>query len=184
MQIDKTSFSDISIFHHEEEYSIFHKLNFTRTVGGKEWLRRYFSEPHSDFKRILGIQTVIKAILQRIDEWPMEITNGTVIMMDKFLDYNLDTVPQDQNVFTNLSYKLLHSADYSMVKFSMKHFADFFRGLKKLLYVFSSAELPVQIQFYLERIQKAFEEESLIELANLPEDTKLSMSQNLFYANF
>lgn len=184
MQIDKTSFSDISIFHHEEEYSIFHKLNFTRTVGGKEWLRRYFSEPHSDVKKILGIQTVVKIILQRLDDWPMEITNGTVIMMDKFLDYNLDAVSQNQNFLNNLSYKLLHSADYSMVKFSMKHFADFFRGLKKLLYLFSSAELPVHIQFYLERIQKAFEEESLIALANMPADTKLSMSQNLFYANF
>ena len=114
----------------------------------------------------------------------MEITNGTVIMMDKFLDYNLDTVPQDQNVFTNISYKLFHSADYSMVKFSMKHFADFFRGLKKLLYLFSSAELPIQIKFYLERIQKAFQNEALITLANWPADENLSMSQNLFYANF
>ena len=31
MQIDKISFNDISIFHQEEEFSIFHKLNFTRT---------------------------------------------------------------------------------------------------------------------------------------------------------
>jgi DNA mismatch repair ATPase MutS len=183
MQIDKTSFNDISIFHQEEEYSIFHKLNFTRTVGGKEWLRHFFSEPHSDLKRILGTQAIIKTLLQHLDEWPIEITNGTVIMMDKFLDYNLDAISQNQNILNNLSYKWLHSADYSMVKFSMKHFADFFRGLKKLLYLFSSADLPVQIQFYLERIQKVFQEESLIRLANMPEDAKLTMSQNLFYAN-
>src|SRR5215210_2075674 len=154
MQIDKISFSDISIFHQEEEFSIFHKLNFTRTAGGKEWLRRFFSEPHSDLKRILGTQTVIRTLLEHLDEWPTEITNGTVIMMDKFLDYNLDTISQNQNVLNNLSYKLLHAADYSMVKFSMKHFADFFRGLKKLLQFFSNANLPVQIQFYVERIQK------------------------------
>ena len=84
MQIDKTSFNDISIFHQEEEYSIFHKLDFTRTVGGKEWLRRFFTEPHSDLKRILGTQTIIKTLLDHLDEWPTEITNGTVIMMDKF----------------------------------------------------------------------------------------------------
>jgi hypothetical protein len=34
MQIDKISFNDISIFHEEEEFSIFHKLNFTKTEGG------------------------------------------------------------------------------------------------------------------------------------------------------
>ena len=51
MQIDKITFDDIAIFHPEEEYSIFHKLNFTKTVGGKEWLRRFFSEPHHELKR-------------------------------------------------------------------------------------------------------------------------------------
>ncbi len=52
MQIDKITFNDISLFHNEEEFSIFHKLNFTRTAGGKEWLRRFFYEPHSNLNRI------------------------------------------------------------------------------------------------------------------------------------
>ena len=183
MQIDKTSFNDISIFHQEEEYSIFHKLNFTRTVGGKDWLRRFFSEPHSDLKKILGTQTILKTLLEHLDEWPTEITNGTVIMMDKFLDYNLDPISKNQNILNALSYKLLHSADYSMVKFSMKHFADFFRGLKKLSRLFSSASLPVQIQFYVERIEKALKEEPLNRLAHIREDVDLTMGQNLYYAN-
>jgi DNA mismatch repair ATPase MutS len=104
-------------------------------------------------------------------------------MMDKFLDYNLDPISQNQNILNTVSYKLLHSADYSMVKFSMKHFADFFRGLKKLSLLLSSASLPVQIQFYVERITKALKEESLNKLADIPEDAKLSMTQNLYYAN-
>ena len=183
MQIDKTSFNDISIFHQEEEYSIFHKLNFTRTVGGKDWLRRFFSEPHSDLKKILGTQTILKTLLEHLDEWPTEITNGTVIMMDKFLDYNLDPISKNQNILNALSYKLLHAADYSMVKFSMKHFADFFRGLKKLSRLFSSASLPVQIQFYVERIEKALKEEPLNRLADIREDVDLTMGQNLYYAN-
>jgi DNA mismatch repair ATPase MutS len=183
MQIDKTSFNDISIFHQEEEYSIFHKLNFTRTVGGKDWLRRFFSEPHSDLKKILGTQTILKTLLEHLDEWPKEITNGTVIMMDKFLDYNLDPISKNQNILNALSYKLLHAADYSMVKFSMKHFADFFRGLKKLSKLFSSASLPVQIQFYVERIEKALKEEPLNRLADIREDVDLTMGQNLYYAN-
>jgi DNA mismatch repair ATPase MutS len=183
MQIDKTSFNDISIFHQEEEYSIFHKLNFTRTVGGKDWLRRFFSEPHSDLKKIFGTQTILKTLLEHLDEWPTEITNGTVIMMDKFLDYNLDPISKNQNILNALSYKLLHAADYSMVKFSMKHFADFFRGLKKLSKLFSSASLPVQIQFYVERIDKALKEEPLNRLADIREDVDLTMGQNLYYAN-
>src|SRR6476659_2779524 len=115
MQLDKVTFNDISIFHQEEEYSIFHKLNFTRTVGGKEWLRRFFSEPHHDLRRIMGTQSIIKTVLDHLDDWPDEITNGTIIMMDKFLDYNLDPVPENPNSFNSGVYKLLHSQDYAML---------------------------------------------------------------------
>src|SRR4029078_3640032 len=145
MQIDKTTFADISIFHQEEESSIFHKLNFTRTVGGKEWLRRFFSEPHQDLKRIIGTQNIIKTLLSHLDEWPTEITNGTIIMIDKFLDYNLDPVPRNRTLLNSYAYKILHAQDYDMLKYSVKHLSDFYRGLKKLLQVLSTTELPLNL---------------------------------------
>ena len=86
-------------------------------------------------------------------------------------------------MLNNVSYKFLHSADYSMVKFSMKHFADFFRGLKKLFDLFSNAQLPIQIKFYIERIGRAFQEDALKALAEIPADEKLSLKQNLYYAH-
>ena len=183
MQIDKITFTDISVFHQEEEFSIFHKLNFTRTAGGKEWLRRFFTEPHSDLKRILGTQTILKTLLDHIDEWPTEITNGTIIMMDKFLDYNLDPISPNQNIINTVTYKLFHSADYSMAKFSMKHFADFFKGMKKLSELFSSADLPSQMQFYIDRINKMLREEPMQQLVKTPKDANFSMTENLYYAN-
>jgi DNA mismatch repair protein MutS len=182
MQIDKTTFNDIAIFHQEEEFSIFNKLNFTRTVGGKDWLRRFFIEPQKDLQRILGVQNIIKTLLKHIDDWPEEITNGTIIMMDKFLDYNLDPVPSRPNDINSFTYKLLHSHDYSMVKYSVKHFADFFRGLKKILYLMAGTELPVNLNFYLERIIHILKEKPLNELAQTTGKEKFSPAQNLFYA--
>src|SRR5215213_5609664 len=149
MQVDKITYNDISIFHPEEEFSIFHKLNFTRTTGGKEWLKRFFTEPHADLKRIRGTQNVIKTLIEHLEDWPAEITNGTIIMMDKFLDYSLDPIAVSMNLFNSYSYKLLHSADYSMVKYSVKHFADFYRGMKSLVELFSATELPSQVSFYI-----------------------------------
>jgi len=183
MQIDKITFNDISIFHQEEELSIFHRLNFTKTVGGKEWLRRFFSEPHQDLKRIIGTQNIIRTLLARIDDWPTEITNGTIIMIDKFLDYNLDPVPQHPNRVNAYAYKLLHGQDYSMLKYSVKHFADFFRGLKKLLYLLSDTELPANLSFYLERIVANLKEEPLSRLAGTVADEPLSIEDNLYYAH-
>ncbi|MGZ3837089.1 MAG: MutS-related protein [Flavisolibacter sp.] len=184
MQIDKTTFSDISIFHPEEEFSIFHHLNFTRTVGGKEWLRRFFMEPHQDLQRIIGVQNIIRTFLHHLDDWPQEITNGTVIMMDKFLDYNLDPVPQHPTALNALAYKLLHSQDYSMAKFSVKHFSDFFRGLKKILQLLSGTALPANLRFYLDRIQKIFQERPLVQLAETDGTEKFSAQQVLYFAYY
>jgi len=183
MQIDKITFNDIAIFQVEEEFSIFHKLNFTRTQGGKEWLHRFFSDPHGDLKRIIGTQNIIKTIMDHLDEWPPEITNGTIIMVDKFLDYNLDPVPESLNRFNSVSYQLLHSQDYSMVKYSVRHFADFFRGLKKLSNLLASAELPGGLQYYIDRINKLLREEPLRKLADSTADTKFSRQDYLYYAH-
>lgn len=182
MQIDKITFNDISIFHQEEEFSIFHKLNFTKTTGGKEWLRRFFTEPHHDLKRIIGTQNIIKTLLEHLEDWPTEITNGTVLMMDKFLDYNLDPVPQKPNSVNSFTYKVLHKQDYSMLKYSVKHFADFYRGLKKLLYVLSNTELPAHLSFYLERIMDVLKEGPLQQLANSKSEEKFTPEQNLYFA--
>jgi DNA mismatch repair ATPase MutS len=184
MQIDKITFNDISIFHPEEEFSIFHRLNFTQTVGGKEWLRRFFMEPHHDLKRIIGVQNIIKTLLNHIDDWPKEITNGTVIMIDKFLDYNLDPVPQHPTAISSFTYKVLHPQDYSMAKFSVKHFSDFFRGLKKILHLLSEAELPANLSFYIDRIKKILQEKPLLQLASTNGTENFSVQQNLYYAYF
>lgn len=182
MQIDKITFNDISIFHAEEEYSIFHRLNFTKTIGGKEWLRRFFSEPHHDLKRIIGTQNIIKTLIAHIDEWPPEITNGTIIVIDKFLDYNLDPVPESPNAVNSFTYKVLHSQDYSMVKYSVKHFGDFYRGLYKLLRLFNGVELPPNLHFYIDRIVNILKEEPLLRLAKKPADEAFTMQDNLYYA--
>jgi DNA mismatch repair ATPase MutS len=184
MQIDKITFNDISIFHPEEEFSIFHKLNFTKTTGGKEWLRRFFSEPHHDLKRIIGTQNIIKTLVEHLDDWPTEITNGTVLMIDKFMDYNLDPVPQNPNPVNSFTYKILHAQDYSMIRYSVKHLSDFYRGLKKLLLLLSATELPPNLIFHLDRVREILRERPLQQLAAIPPEEKLSHQQNLYFAYY
>jgi DNA mismatch repair protein MutS len=182
MQIDKITFNDISIFQNEEEFSIFHKLNFTKTFIGKDWLRRFFMEPHHDLKRIIGTQNIIKALIHHINDWPTEITNGTIIVMEKFFDYNLDPVPASANTLNSTAYKVLHSSDYSMVKYSIKHFADFYRGLYKLVRLFNGIELPPNLHFYLERILDALKLEPLQQLAHRNAEQKFTINENIYFA--
>lgn len=182
MDIDKTTFEDISIFHPEEEFSIFHKLNFTRTTGGKSWLQRFFSEPHQDLKRILGTQKIIKTLLAHVDEWPSDITNGTILVMDKYLDYNLDPLPDKPNPINSMAYKWLHHEDYAMVKYSMKHFADFYRGIRNLALQFNElGDLPLSFKIYIERILQLLKETPLQRLSDTKRTDSFSISQNLYF---
>ena len=181
MQIDKISFNDISIFHHEEEFSIFHKLDFTRTVGGREWLRKFFSEPHDDIKKILGTQKVIRTFMEHVKDWPADISNGTVLVMDKFMDYPLDPISESPASFGNMLYKWMHSADYSMVKYSMTHFADFFRGIKKIAALLDDVDLPANIRLYIDRITGLLKEPPLQKFSETAPGKKLSPHQNLYF---
>ncbi|HZH99535.1 MAG TPA: DNA mismatch repair protein MutS, partial [Flavisolibacter sp.] len=133
-------------------------------------------------KRIIGVQNIIKTLLAQLDAWPKEITNGTVIMIDKFLDYHLDPVPENPNTVNSFTYKVLHYQDYSMVKYSVKHFADFYRGLRKIVSLFENTELPPNLAFYIERIQKTLKEQPLQELSVIGEKDELTAAQNLYFA--
>lgn len=184
MQIDKTSFSDISIFHPEEEFSIFHRLNFTRTTGGKAWLHKFFTEPYNDLKKIIGTQKVIRTLMEHVKDWPTDISNGTVLMMDKFMDYSLDPISENSNSFNNVLYKWLHSADYSMVKYSVTHFADFFRGLKNIAILLEDLDLTPGIKIYIDRMIQILRESPLAKLSESARGEKFSVRQNLYYAYY
>jgi len=181
MLIDKTTYNDISIFQQEEEFSIFHKLDFTKTVYGKEWLKYFFSEPHNELNKILGTQKIIKTLAGRLEEWPAEITNGTLLVIQKYLDYNLDPVPEKPNLFNSYAYKWLHIDDYSMIRYSVKHFADFFRGLRKLGELLEPLELPSFFKIYVERILQLLREPALNSLSKVHPSDPLTPVQNLYF---
>lgn len=183
MQIDNISFNDISIFHPEEEFSLFHKLNFTKTDGGKTWLKVLFTEPHNDLKKIIGTQKIIRTLMEHVHNWPADISNGTVLVIDKFLDYALDPISENPSAINSVFYKWLHNADYSMVKFSITHFADFFRGIKNIVALLEGLDLPPAIKIYLDRIIQILAHPPIKALAEFEKGTRFTARQNLYYAH-
>ncbi len=171
----------MSIFHHEEEFSIFHKLNFTQTIAGKEWLRRYFKEPQKDLTSTIAVQNIIKTLLEQIDEWPEEISNGTILVIEKFFDYNIDLIPEKPNPINSFIYKWLHGPDYSMIKYSVTHLIDFYTGIRKLIKLFEGKELPSQIQFHIDRFEKLMQKSALIKLSACNKEKPLAIQENLYF---
>jgi len=81
MEIDQTSFNDLAIFSHHDEFSVFSKLDFTETLEGREWLLRYFKNPFSDYFKILETQQTVRQIYNNLDRWPTSISNGTIMVL-------------------------------------------------------------------------------------------------------
>src|SRR6476620_11451817 len=125
MQADKTTLNDLSIFSPEEEQSVFHHLDFARTFGGREWLKYYLSSPLTTIKEINDRQQTLQCILEVINEWPQGVTNGTVMVLQKFYESAIEPIPRNPGIFGALSYKLFNGADYSLIKYSVGHFAEF-----------------------------------------------------------
>ena len=117
MQIDKTTYNDLSIFATEEEFSVFHKLNFTRTNGGKEWLRWMMREPLKSLDKIQDTQKLIQLIASKIDQWPLSVTNGTMMMMERFYNTQLDPIPRSYDFLSTRIYKTLQR-DYGLIRYS------------------------------------------------------------------
>ncbi|HLI92306.1 MAG TPA: hypothetical protein VKU83_01795, partial [Puia sp.] len=119
MEIDYTTYEDLSLFSRHEEFSIFHKMDFTRTTGGKDLLVEYFNHPLTSVEDIYSIQRTLKIILERLDQWPSSISNGTIMVIERFYETALDEIPHGMNLPAALGYKLFHSSDYSMVRYSV-----------------------------------------------------------------
>lgn len=185
MQIDKVTLYDLSIFNHEEASSVFHHFNYTRTAGGREWLRRIFLSPHTEISQIVATQQLLKRIIEKEEEWPAQITNGTVIMIHKFFDTAIDDVPKSPNPIQTMTYRFLHGPDYSLIKFSIPHFIDFFQGMHQLLGIINgNDELPRTLKSAVDRANALMERVSIKKIIQKNRKEVLSDRELLQWAHF
>jgi DNA mismatch repair ATPase MutS len=152
METDKTTLADLSIFSTEEGGSVFDRLNLTRTIQGREQLRVDFSNT-LNLDEILGVQQTIRMILREEQHWPMQISNGSIMVIEKFYDTSIDTIPAEASSFTAFNYKLFHGPDYSLVKYSTGHCFDFIKGMQLMTKYFLQDDTPTPLKKLLGRVQ-------------------------------
>jgi DNA mismatch repair protein MutS len=184
MEIDQTSFNDLAIFSHNEEFSVFEKLDFTETLEGREWLQRYFKHPFSDYAKILETQQTVRQIYNNLDAWPTSISNGTIMVLVKFYDSNIDTMPRGSDAINAGMYKLLHAADFSLVRYTLEHFADFLRGMKETIQLLRSDDSPKELRSFISRSEQILAAAPTKELSEMLKGKSFSMSETVHYGRF
>lgn len=143
MQIDKTTLYDLGVFHAEEEQSVFHYLNFTNTNDGRDYLKYLLANPLTTLKEIKETQQTIQHLQSIADKWPTTLTNGTIMVIQKFYESPIDAYPSIQGNFPAYLYKLLKGEDYALSEFSVKHSIDFFKALSAIQSLISDSNSPL-----------------------------------------
>jgi DNA mismatch repair protein MutS len=117
MQADKTTLTDLAIFNAEEEQSVFHYLNFTKTVGGKEWLRYFLSNPYNSLKNIDETQQTIQQIIDVNAQWQNTlVSNGTIMVVETFYETGIEEIPHNPGLISSFYYSVFSAPDFSVIR--------------------------------------------------------------------
>ena len=184
MQLDHTTYTDLSIFQTTDDSSIFSKLDRTRTVGGRIQLLEFFNHPFSDLKNIRQTQEILGIILKYEKEWGPTISNGTVMVMERFYETPLDKIPASHDPVSARMYQLLHAPDYSLTRYSISHFADFIRGILSIIAIGKKLACPPMLNLLLERAGKLLSSPLLHALAEKKSSDKLQATEVVEYGNY
>jgi DNA mismatch repair protein MutS len=182
MQIDDTTYEDLSLFHHEEEFSIFHKLDLTRTSGGRDRLLKLFTRPLSDLVAINDTQKILALMLRYTDRWPPSISNGTIMVIEKFYETQIDDIPRQRVFPYPIFFKLFHGPDYSLIKYSVGHFADFVRDMDQLVNLLDQEDSPDRLRSLMRRAAHLLEPEQIRSL--IAAGKKLTPAETVHYGHY
>ncbi|KAA5537387.1 DNA mismatch repair protein MutS [Taibaiella lutea] len=134
MILDKTTLHDLSFL--QGEHSVFALINQCTTQAGSDVLKKIVQMPPSDFEKLREQQDAVKFWMQYPDAWTSKISNGTLVMIEKFYE-SADAFHGKSNsigLFMNsVMQKLFNRNAYSFVRFSISHLIDFLKGCNELV---------------------------------------------------
>ena len=184
METDKTTLADLSIFNNEENFSFFNKLDMCNTSRGREQLYSNFYTPLKTIGEIKGVQHTIRFIMHKQQYWPPQISNGTIMVIEKFYESAIDEIPSGQSALSAITYKLLHSYDFSLVKYSAQHCFDFIKGMQLMIQHFLNADSPLPLKKLLEQAKKAISKPQFNLVEKYNRSVELTNSELLHFAGF
>ena len=184
MQIDETTYSDLSVFQSSDEISLFSKLDRTRTVGGRLQLQEFFNNPFSELGKIKQIQEILGIILKYEDAWAPSISNGTIMVMERYYETPLDKIPSSHDPVSARMYQLLHAPDYALTRYSTGHFSEFIRGMLSITAIREKQTCPPILKNLMDQAHKLLNTAIIRSMAEKKSGDKLQPSEVVEYGNF
>ncbi len=184
MDIDKTTLADLSMFNSGEDMSVFSKLDMCSTAHGSEQLKINFSTALKTEEEIVAVQQTLQLIIKKQEQWPKQISNGTVMVVEKYFDSPISLIPPHPSSLEAYTYKLLHGPDFALVTYSAKHCFDFIKGFQHLLQLFAGENVPAPLKKVLTEIEKIITKDQFNIVDRNKSTDELTNAQILEFAHF
>ena len=183
MLTDQTTLQDLSI-NGKGANEVFEKLSLTLTVLGRQQLQKDFVTPLDSAEKIKEIQQAIIYIGKYVNDWDIYISNGTLMVVDRFLETAVNPLPSRPNEYTAMSYKLFSASDFSLTKYSVRHCFDFLKGMHLLVKKLYTPDCPVVLKEYLDHAESLLNKSDFEIIWKKKEAEDLTKSEMLTLARF
>ncbi len=184
MELDKTTYLDLSIFNREDEYSLFYKLDFTTTAGGREYLRKLFGQPLKDISSIQNRQQMLQYLLENEKAWPKAISNGTIVVVENYLNAEIEPISSSGGLALYLNTiitKTIYAPDFGFIKFSFEQLLNLIRGFRSLTEEIDTETAPANLRMMLERARVLINKDEFHAIVQLSDEGRLTSSEILRY---
>ncbi|WP_276133360.1 MutS-related protein [Polluticoccus soli] len=186
MQNDKTTLKDLSVFTAEIGSGVFGLLQHTTSTVGQDMLKKQVLNPPGSFEALQAVQDTVKFWAKNVDQWPQIISNGTLVMLEKFFESadNSSAPPSGfALMMSNFFQKLLNRGQYFFTQFSISHLSDFLKGCLKFTELLKRDDLPALLRSELEAMQEELQHRLTNDIVQVDQRTRFKdLSRLSFHA--
>lgn len=171
---DAITFKDLSVFPANGNDGIAGLIDRTVTAAGKDVLYKHIKQPPATYNQLTALQDTIRFWAAHSQYWPVIITNGTLVMLEKFFESadNVSAPPSGLSLIFGESFqKMFNKGEYFFTQFSLSHLSDFLKGCKELTTILELEHIPALLKQELEAMRKELQHELTNDLVAVTSDT-------------
>lgn len=184
MNNSKRTLKDLSFTSQEVDGNVLHYIDRCSTIVGREVLMKQIGNAPANFKTLCEQQAVIKYWSQHPEKWPIIITNGTIVMLEKFFESadNYASHTGGTGLFNGQIFqKIFNRNEYHFTQFSITHLADFLKGCRQFVTLGKQGPLPEALSSILHNMDKDLNHKLTEDICSVNKDSSYKQITNLCF---
>ncbi len=123
-------------------------------------------------------------ILEQEDKWPSIISNGTIVVVENYMEAQIEPVSSTEGLSLTVStllYKTMYAPDNGFIKFSFAQLVNLVKGFRAFVETFNSDKTPKELKYLLDRAAHLLHLRDFSEILEADDSGKISNREILRY---